>query len=75
MQPSVIRISKGGDGKKRLLAFFRSRKRDNVWWCKSKDDGKTWTTPHRTVLPQQNKAVQAIALSSGNVALAFDNNR
>uniref|UniRef100_A0A061RPA0 Bnr repeat-like domain protein n=1 Tax=Tetraselmis sp. GSL018 TaxID=582737 RepID=A0A061RPA0_9CHLO len=77
VQPSVVRAaaSPGGEPSPRLVAFFRSRRRDSVWRAESPDDGATWSVPARTPLPNCNKAVQALRLRSGALALVFNNNR
>jgi hypothetical protein len=41
----------------------------------SNDDGYTWFRPWRTVLPNPNKAVQALMLQSGAIAILFDNQK
>lgn len=58
-----------------LVAFFRSRKRDNVWRAESLDDGHSWSVAERTVLPNCNKAVAALSLGNSTIALAFNNNK
>eukprot|EP00873_Tetraselmis_striata_P045340 jgi/Tetstr1/465604/TSEL_010251.t1 len=75
VQPTVTWVADGTAGEKQLVAFFRSRAADNVWRAVSRDDGRSWSAPERTVLPQQNKAIQCITLDSGAIALVFDNNR
>ena len=57
------------------MAFYRSRFRDSVWRSESNDDGRTWSDPERLLLPNPNKAVQAIALDNGTIALVFNNYR
>eukprot|EP00192_Tetraselmis_astigmatica_P004589 CAMPEP_0117655368 /NCGR_PEP_ID=MMETSP0804-20121206/4242_1 /TAXON_ID=1074897 /ORGANISM="Tetraselmis astigmatica, Strain CCMP880" /LENGTH=479 /DNA_ID=CAMNT_0005461715 /DNA_START=264 /DNA_END=1703 /DNA_ORIENTATION=- len=80
VQPSVVRLQnslpdgRSGQPSPNLVAFFRSRRRDYVWRSESRDDGTTWTAPAALPLPNPNKAVQAIALASGSIALIFDNN-
>lgn len=77
VQPSVIRtidkVTK--DPMPHLVAFFRSRYHDNIFRAESEDDGYTWSIPRPTILPNNNKAVQALTLQSGNIALVFNNNR
>ena len=67
VQPSVVRLKSG-----KYVAFFRSRFADNVFRSTS-DDGKTWTAPARTDLPNNNASVQAAVLKDGNVVMAFNN--
>ena len=54
---------------------FCCRKRDNIYKSYGKEGGRKWTNPTRTVLPNNNKAVQAIALRNGNLVLVFNNNK
>jgi predicted neuraminidase len=77
VQPSIVRLpdNSTGEGKGELLAFFRSRRRDNVWRARSFDEGRSWSEPKRTPLPNPNKSVQALTLQSGATALVFNNNR
>jgi predicted neuraminidase len=64
---SVVEL---GDG--RLAAFFRSRAADRIYASRSGDYGRTWTAPERTPLPNNNASIQALKLSSGNIALIFN---
>mmetsp|Transcript_37344 Transcript_37344/g.95466 ORF Transcript_37344/g.95466 Transcript_37344/m.95466 type:complete len:324 (+) Transcript_37344:562-1533(+) len=77
VQPTVVRLADNATGEptRELVAFFRSRKRDRVWRARSYDEGRTWTQPKRTPLPNPNKSVQAVTLQSGAIALVFNNNR
>ncbi|KAK3248695.1 hypothetical protein CYMTET_41848 [Cymbomonas tetramitiformis] len=68
-QPSVVRT-----GKKALVAFFRDRRGVHVYRSTSQDDGKSWSKPQATILPNNNAGLQAIRLRSGWIALAFNNN-
>ena len=67
VQPSVVRLNNG-----KYVAFFRSRFADNIFRSTS-DDGKTWTPPRRTELPNNNASIQAAVLKDGNVVIAFNN--
>ena len=67
VQPSIVRLKNG-----KYLAFFRSRYADNIFRSTS-DDGKTWTAPQRTQLPNNNASIQAATLADGNVVIAFNN--
>jgi predicted neuraminidase len=55
-----------------LLALFRSRWADNIYASRSTDDGRTWTPPAPTVLPNNNASIQMTVLKSGAVALVFN---
>ncbi len=52
-----------------LVAFFRSRAADCIYASRSADNGRTWTEPTRTVLPNNNASIQALRLQSGRIAL------
>ena len=77
VQPTVVRVLEEQtlEPSARLVAFFRSRHHDNVFRAESGDDGRSWTIPRPTILPNNNKAVQALTLQSGAVAIVFNNNR
>ena len=70
VQPSIVRLANNF-----LLSFFRDRRDGNIWRTLSKDDGRSWSHPSRTILPNPNKAVQAMMLQSGAIAILFDNQR
>jgi predicted neuraminidase len=55
-----------------LIAFFRSRRADNICVSHSPDYGRTWTEPERTVLPNNNSSIQAIKLAGGAIAVVFN---
>ncbi len=67
VQPSVVRLKSG-----KYVAFFRSRFADNIFKSTS-DDGRKWTAPQRTQLPNNNASIQAALLSNGHIVLAFNN--
>ncbi|MGY4691674.1 sialidase family protein [Salibacterium sp. K-3] len=56
-----------------LIGFFRSRKADHIYMTKSDDNGRTWTTPERTPLMNNNASIQCQKLQSGNLAIVFNN--
>jgi predicted neuraminidase len=58
----------GPDG---LVAFFRSRFADRVHVARS-TDGRRWSAPEPTVLPNNNSSIQALRLQDGRIALAFN---
>jgi hypothetical protein len=45
--------------------MYRSRKADWVYYQWSIDDGKSWSKPYPSSLPNSNSATQAILLASG----------
>jgi predicted neuraminidase len=69
VQPSVVRTV---PNKEYILAFFRDRRAEHIYSASSTDEGITWTEPKKTILPNNNAAIQATVLASGNVALVFN---
>lgn len=69
VQPTVIRPV---PDRHYLRAFFRDRKAEHVYSASSTNEGFSWTEPKKTVLPNNNAAIQATVLSSGNVAIVFN---
>lgn len=67
VQASVLELAPG-----RLIAFFRSRVADWIYVSRSSDYGRTWTVPEPTTLPNNNSSIQAIKLTSGYIAIAFN---
>lgn len=55
-----------------LLALFRSRWADAIYSSRSADDGRTWTPPTPTSLPNNNSSIQVCALANGHLALVFN---
>ncbi|SEG23088.1 Predicted neuraminidase (sialidase) [Nonomuraea solani] len=55
-----------------LLALFRSRWADHVYASRSGDEGRTWSPPKPTALPNNNSSIQATRLADGRVALVFN---
>jgi len=56
-----------------LMALFRSRWADHIYRSVSVDQGRTWSAPEATELPNNNSSIQFITLQSGNLALVFNN--
>jgi predicted neuraminidase len=67
VQMSVVELSPG-----ELLAFFRSRAADRIHRSVSKDAGRTWSSPERTALPNNNSAIQVLRLAGGRLVLVFN---
>lgn len=63
---SPVRI---GDGNGTLAAFFRRRQADFVYRTESADEGRSWTVPAPTDLPNNNSSIAAITLADGRVAV------
>jgi len=69
VQPSVVRSSEG-----EFVSFFRSRASDWIYRSTSKD-GCHWSSPTKTVLPNNNASVQAFRLRNGHIVIAFNNSQ
>jgi len=67
VQMSIVETAPG-----ELLAYFRSRDADRIYESRSADFGRTWTSPVRTGLPNNNSAVHLLRLANGNLALVFN---
>jgi len=66
-----MNIEKLDDGT--LLALYRSRWADNIYMSGSKDNGRTWTEPVPTELPNNNSSIQFTKLRNGHLAMVFNN--
>lgn len=66
-----MNIDKLEDGT--LLALYRSRWADNVYMSRSTDNGRTWTEPVPTELPNNNSSIQFTKLNNGHLAIVFNN--
>lgn len=55
-----------------LVALFRSRWADNIYYSQSADNGESWSVPEPTVLPNNNSSIQVTTLASGELALVFN---
>ncbi len=55
-----------------LVALFRSRWADNIYYSQSTDNGESWSVPEPTVLPNNNSSIQVTTLASGELALVFN---
>lgn len=69
VQPSIVRPV---PNRHYMRAFFRDRRAKNIYSASSTDEGYSWTEPKKTVLPNNNAAIQATMLSSGNMAIVFN---
>jgi predicted neuraminidase len=65
-----MNVEKLSDG--RLLALFRSRWADNIYESRSSDNGRTWSEPTPTQLPNNNSSIQFTRLSNNHLALVFN---
>ncbi|GMB01505.1 sialidase family protein [Pelosinus sp. IPA-1] len=66
-----MNIEKLEDGT--LLALYRSRWADNIYMSRSLDNGRTWTEPVPTELPNNNSSIQFTKLNNGHLAIVFNN--
>jgi predicted neuraminidase len=66
-----MNIEKLDDGT--LLALFRSRWADHIYSTYSTDNGRTWSDPTPTELPNNNSSIQFTKLNNGHLALVFNN--
>jgi len=69
VQPSLVRT-----GPRTFKAFMRDRRAKFVHVSESTDDGRTWSEPRQTTLPNNNKSIQAATLPNGDIAIVFGNN-
>ena len=56
----------------KLIALFRSRWADNIYLSRSLDNGRTWSSPKATELPNNNSSIQFTRLNNGHLALVFN---
>jgi predicted neuraminidase len=59
-------------GQRGLLGFFRSRWADHVYVSQSSDNGRTWSAPAPTVLPNNNSSIQVTRLANGHLAIVYN---
>ena len=55
-----------------LLAVYRSRWADNIYMSRSTDNGRTWSAPLPTELPNNNSSIQWTRLANGHLAMVFN---
>ncbi|WP_282935349.1 sialidase family protein [Paenibacillus sp. RC67] len=67
VQMSIIELNGGS-----LYAVFRSRQADRIYTSLSHDNGKTWTTPVKSTLANNNSSIQLTKLQNGHLALIFN---
>jgi predicted neuraminidase len=66
-----MNVEKRSDGS--LFAMFRSRLADWIYISQSQDNGRTWSEPVPTTLPNNNSSIQFTKLKNGHLALVFNN--
>lgn len=57
---------------KTLVGFFRSRNADYIYRTVSSDEGKTWSHPEPTDLPNNNSSIQCTKLRDGRLAMIYN---
>lgn len=62
-----MNIVKRDDGT--LVALFRSRWADSVYFSRSTDGGRSWDTPEGLPVPNNNSSIQVTALANGHLAM------
>lgn len=68
IQPTVVQLSDGS-----LLALMRTGSDDHrLWRATSHDNGRTWTSPVETDLPNPNSGCDMVKLADGHLVLAFN---
>ena len=69
IQPSIVRPDPEREG---LLAFLRDKRSQYIYTTGSNNEGYSWSPPKKTILPNNDAAIQAYILSSGNMALVYN---
>ncbi|XEC96107.1 exo-alpha-sialidase [Paenibacillus tarimensis] len=68
VQMNVAELSDGT-----LYAMFRSRQAERIYTSHSYDNGRSWTVPVKSELPNNNSSTQLVRLGNGHLALIFNN--
>lgn len=63
VQPAVVRL-----GDRTLMAYMRSQE-NYIYVSYSRDDGKSWSRPEPTALPNNNSGIDMVRLRSGSLVL------
>ncbi len=66
---SIVPLADGTRFGGTLAAFFRSRWADHVYRSTSTDNGRSWSKPVPTELPNNNSSIQVTALRDGRLAI------
>lgn len=64
---NVVKLADGT-----LLALYRSRWADHIYMSHSDDNGRTWTEPVPSELPNNNSSIQLTKLHNGHLALVYN---
>lgn len=65
-----MNVEKMPDGS--LLALYRSRWADSIYLSRSTDNGRTWSEPVPSELPNNNSSIQFTCLSNGHLAIVYN---
>ena len=65
-----MNVEKMPDGS--LLALYRSRWADNIYMSRSMDNGRIWSDPVPTELPNNNSSIQFTRLNNGHLAIVYN---
>jgi predicted neuraminidase len=68
VQMSVVELQDGT-----LFAVFRSRQAERIYTSISRDHGRSWTTPVKSQLPNNNSSIQLTKLQNGHLACIYNN--
>ena len=72
IQPAIVRLKNGN-----LLSLMRTGKRgaekSYLWKSFSFNNGKEWTNPESTAIPNPNSAAEMVTLNNGNIVLVYNN--
>jgi len=71
IQPTTVQLKNGN-----LLSLMRTgrvrNKKNYLWKSISFNNGRDWTEPQPTVIPNPNAAVDMVMLDNGNIVLAYN---
>jgi len=68
IQPTIAQLSSST-----LACYFRDEDAVAIYSSSSADQGKTWTLPSRTPLPNNNAGIAVRMLTSGSLLLVYNN--
>lgn len=69
VQPTVIRPKVGVAY---LQAYLRDRRAQHLYSSNSTDEGRSWSDPLPTALPNNNAAIQSSVLNNGHIVLVYN---
>lgn len=68
VQMNIVELDNG-----KLYAMFRSRQADRMYTSVSQDYGKSWSSPEKSELPNNNSSTQVVRLHNGHLAFIYNN--